>query len=166
MGTLHDAALEALVIDSVNRVLDRTDYSPEDREDTGGEDFWIVGPQGEVAIAEVKGISGDVRRRDVNQVDNHRSELGRSDDELPGLLVINTYRGDDDLERKRQAPHPSVLRLLRSQNVLLLRGADLYELVSRAINGEHVGDRLVEALSAGGGWLEATPERIEVRQPQ
>jgi hypothetical protein len=45
-------ALEQLVIEALNVVLEGTEYSAEDRDDVGAEDFWIVGPTGDAALAE------------------------------------------------------------------------------------------------------------------
>jgi len=54
--------------EALNVVLDGSDYRAEDREDLRAEDFWIVGPDGDAAMAEVKGINSNVRRQDVNQL--------------------------------------------------------------------------------------------------
>lgn len=164
VGTLHDSGLEALVIRALNRLLEGTGYRAEDREDVGGEDFWIVDEDGDRAIAEVKGVNRGIGRPDVNQVDNHRAALERETEDLPGLLIVNTHRRSDDLVQRREPPHPDVVLKARQQNVLLLRGTDLYELVSRTLAGEPVGERFIEALFAGGGWLEATEERVELHQ--
>jgi hypothetical protein len=162
IGTLQGDALEGVVIDALNIVLDGTNYRAEDREDVSREDFWIVGPDGDYALAEVKAMGGGVSVGAVSQVSVHRSEGGHELEDLPGLLIANQYRGDDDFERRCHAPPPNVLSQLRYQNVLLLRTTDLYELVSRNRAGDNVGRLLIDALHAGGGWLEATPEVVTV----
>lgn len=52
--------------------------------------------------------------------------------------------------------HPTVVATARRQNVLVLRGIDLYNLVSQARKDEGVGDDFLKHLLGGGGWLEVT----------
>jgi hypothetical protein len=119
------------VIDALNVVLEGSGYRAEDRPDVGREDLWIVGPRGDEALAEVKAMARGVPRGAISQVDVHRSDLEMAIDEMPGLLIANPFRGDDGLERRSGAPHQDVMRQLGQQNVLLLRTADLYGLVSK-----------------------------------
>lgn len=122
------AVLEGSVIEALNVVLDGTEYRAEDRADVRAEDFWIVGPEGDVALAEVKGVNTNVRREDVNQVDSHR-EAAERPPAFPGLLVVNIFRGHDTLEQ-RQLPIPDqTLTHGANSNVLILRTQDLYNLV-------------------------------------
>jgi hypothetical protein len=79
LGSASGAGLERLVIEALNIILGATAYEAVDRPDTGAEDFWIVGPEGDFALVEVKGINTSVRRSHINQVDDHRSRLGRDD---------------------------------------------------------------------------------------
>jgi hypothetical protein len=160
LGRVEGDALERLVIDALNVVLAATPYEAEDREDVGREDFWITGQEGDLALAEVKGVGTGVRRPHVNQVDNHRAELDLETEAMPGLLVVNPFRGAESLERKREQIHPDVIRHLRRQNVVLLRGADLYELLSRTTAGEPAAEHLLAALASGGGWLEVTASDV------
>jgi len=161
LGRLHDDPLEEIVRDTLSVILEPTDFRVEDRPERFGEDFWITGPAGDVALAEVKGINSGVGRRQINQVDNHREALGRDTTELPGLLVVNAYRLDPDLSRKiGERIHPSIIGALRRQNVTLLRSADLYALLGRRLRGDAAGETLVDALRSGGGWLEVTDEQV------
>lgn len=155
-------ALEQLVIEALNVVLEGTDYSAEDRKDVGAEDFWIVGPPGDVALAEVKGTNTHVRRDDVNQVDSHRDAAERSQ-EFPGLLIVNIFRGNDTLEqRELPVPEQPLSRAVNS-NVLILRTKDLYDLVALKLGNEDAGQQLVAALSAGGGCLTVADGAATVR---
>ncbi len=156
LGDLHGERLETLVIDALNAILASSGYRAEDRPELFREDFWLLRGDDEVALAEVKGINTGVRRPHVNQVDDHRDALGRSPDDLPGMLVVNQHRGADDLERRREVPHPDVIAHLRRQNVLLLRTADLFALLSRAMAGADAVSPLVDGIAAGGGWLRVT----------
>lgn len=154
LGTLKDRWLESLVIEALNLVLESTGYRAEDREETSNEDFWLCGPDGDVALAEVKGINSGIGRGNVNQVDNHRERYGQDPEALPGLLIVNQHRLATVLPPKLdEHVHPDVRRHAKRQNVLVLRTADLYQLLGRALRGEAVGAELMEQLSAGGGWL-------------
>jgi hypothetical protein len=163
LGALSGDALEELVRDAVGVILEPTDFRVEDPPERFGEDFWITGPDGNFALAEVKGINSGVSRREVNQVDNHREELGHDTTELPGLLVVNVHRKDADLGRRiDERVHPNIVAALRRQNVTLLRSADLYRLLAQRLRGEPAGRVLIDALSTGGGWLEVTDEQVQL----
>jgi hypothetical protein len=152
-------ALETLIIDALSVVLEGSGYMAEDREDVGAEDFLIVGPEGDFALAESKGIGSHVRREHVNQVDNHRSAAGRDVDEFPGLLVVNIFRNTAGMGERLLPASDEVVRQADRQNVLILRGVDLYYLVSRKLAGEDAAGELIGALGAHGGWLEVTAAR-------
>jgi hypothetical protein len=161
LGRLHGDPLEELVRDALSVILESTDFRVEDRPERFGEDFWITGPGGDVALAEVKGISSGVGRREINQVDNHREERGYDTTDLPGLLVVNVHRQDTDLSRKTsEHVHPNTIAALRRQNVTLLRSADLYALLGRSLRGDAAGQILIDSLTSGGGWLEVTDEEV------
>lgn len=157
LGTFKDRQLENLVVEALNIVLEPIGYRAEDREETSNEDFWICGPDGDIALAEVKGINSGIGRGNVNQVDNHRERYGRAPEDLPGLLIVNQHRLATDLPPKLdEHVHPDVRRHAKRQNVLVLRTADLYRLLGRTLGGEAVGLELIKHLSAGGGWLQVS----------
>jgi len=164
IGPLTGAAFETLVLDSLNLVLQDSGYRAEDRPDTGAEDFWIVSPDGDVALAEAKGIATHVRRDHVNQVDNHRMMLDLDVPDLPGLLVVNAFRGHPELERRTLDVNADVVKRARVSNVLILRGIDLYRLVALKVGGEDVAATFVDALLGGGGWLRVTDQGTELVQ--
>ena len=161
LGPLYGDPLEELVRDTLGVILEGTEFRVDDRPERFREDFWITGPAGDVALAEVKGINSGVRRSEINQVDNHRDELGRDTTELPGLLVVNVFRKDPDLNRKvNEQVHPSIVAALRRQNVTLLRSADLYALLARRLRGDPAAETLIDALTSGGGWLAVTDKQV------
>lgn len=163
VGPLSGDAFEQLAIDALNEVLAGGDYRAEDREELRVEDFWILGDTDEDALAEAKGINRHVRREDVNQVDNHRAEQERQVEDLPGLLVVNVFRSADSMEPRVIPVNADVVRHAVRQNVLILRGIDLYYLVSRKLAGEDAGSELVNALGAGGGWLAVNEDGSDLR---
>jgi hypothetical protein len=148
------AALESLVIESLNTIFVDTPYRAEDRDDVGVEDFWIVGPNGDFALAEVKGQNTHVRRDDVNQVDSHREALGDRAQGLPGLLIVNIFRGQSSIEQRLLPVPDQISSRAASSEVLVLRTADLYNLVGVKLRGGDASADFVNALGSGGGWLE------------
>ena len=167
LSTAAHQALEDLVIETLEEILAESPVSVEDREDIGDADFWLVENGSDVALVEVKATSAHVKRPEVNKVDNHRSALDLTPNDLPGVLIANIFRNDDSLERRlEEAPHPDVLALLAHQNVLLLRTADVYALLSRKLSGHDAAGEFLAALrSGGGGWLEVTPDATSLRRP-
>lgn len=158
VGRLSGQELENLAIGALNEVLRSTPAQAEDRVDLNVEDFWItaVGDNSrEIALGEVKGIGSNVRRENVNQVDNSRSVLDRTVEDLPGLLIVNTFRNDDHLDRKTLPISEDVVRHCVRQNVLTLRTWDLFHLLALGRSDQTVGEKFLEHLvSGGGGWLE------------
>jgi hypothetical protein len=158
LGSLSGDPLEALAIEGLNEVLTDSDYGAEDREDLSKEDFWIVGSSGDFALGEVKGVGTGVRREHANKLDSHREAHGKSPEELPGLLIVNQFRNDASLERRRQALEQSVVSHLARLNILALRTSDLYELLAYAMEGQSAAELLIRGLRDGGGWLEMRDE--------
>jgi hypothetical protein len=165
VGSLQGPALETLIIDALNVILEGSGYTAEDRQDVGAEDFSIVGPDGDFALAESKGIGSHVRREHVNQVDNHRAAAELDVDEFPGLLVVNVFRNAASLEERLRPVSEDVVRHAGRQNVLILRSADLYNLVSRKLASEDAPGELLGTLREHGGWLEVTEDAAELRRP-
>lgn len=154
VGPRSGQPLEDIVIEALNVVLADTGHHAEDRRDIGGEDFWVVNDSGDVAYAEVKGVGRNVSRNDVAQADAHRDAFDREDaDLIPALLVVNIFKSSQELSEKQMAvPSHAIVRAAQV-NVLILRGFDLYKLVSRKLAGEDAGHELLTTLASGGGWL-------------
>jgi hypothetical protein len=165
IGRASGDELERLVIKALNVVLTRTGWEARDRPDLKAEDFWIVEEGQDRVLAEVKGVGGSVNRQAVNQVDNHRAEHELAVEEVPGVLVINTFRNSDDEGQRKTPVSADVARHAVRLNVLVLRSLDLYFLLNRALAGEEMGKVLVEALQAGGGWLQVTESSQSLEGP-
>ncbi len=165
MSALSGDRLEALVIDSLNLILGRTQLRAEDRDEERVEDFWLVDDEGDRALAEAKGIGSNVRRQDVNQVENHRAERDRAVEDLPGLLVVNTFRNSDDLDKRLLPVSDDVVRHAARLNVLILRTVDLLGLLRLHLGGTAVGATFGKALASGGGWLECDGQTATMRKP-
>jgi hypothetical protein len=165
IGTATGPGLEALTIDALNVILDGTDVAAEDREDVGIEDFWLVTPQKDVALAEVKGIGAHVRRANINQVDDHRDAHELKPDAMPGLLIVNVFRNstdEDAAQRELPVNEDVVLHAVRN-NVLILRTRDLFYLLHRKLAGEDAATELLNALGSGGGWLKVNDGKAELQ---
>jgi hypothetical protein len=163
LGLHQGDALEALVIETMNVVFEGSALRAQDQDELFKEDFWIVDDTDKLALAEVKGVNSGVKRSHINQVDNHREELGLDTLRMPGLLIMNIHRTDTNLKRKLSEPlHPSIIAQLRRQNVLFLRTADLYALVHRSLAGTPAHSLMTDALRQGGGWLEVTVEHTHL----
>jgi hypothetical protein len=154
VGRASGDVLESLVIEVLNRILNGTDASAEDREDIGAEDFWLVSKDGDIALAEAKGIRAHVNRPGVNQVDNHRAHHEADVESLPGLLIVNVFRQSDDLAERQTPVSDDVIRHAVRLNVLVLRTWDPFSLLMRKLDGDDAGIILLEAIESGGGWLE------------
>jgi len=165
VGTATGSSLESLIIDALNVILAETDVRAEDREDVGAEDFWLVGSDGDLALAEAKGVGGHVRRANVNQVDDHRDSHDLEPEATPGILIVNVFRntsGEDAVQRQLPVNRDVVAHAARN-NVLVLRTRDLFYLLHRKMAGEGAGQELLAALEAGGGWLEVSEDAAELR---
>lgn len=154
VGPYEGETLELLIIQILNRIFDRTEVIAEDRAESFHEDFWITNGTDDLAICEAKGIGTNVRREHINQVDDHRSRLELEPEALPGLLVVNIFRGSDDLVRRQTPLSPEVIRHAVRQNVLVLRTWDLYKMLGRSWSHDSTGAEFLSRLTEGGGWLE------------
>jgi hypothetical protein len=155
IGHFSGDQFERLVTEELNLVLSETGVQAHDVEERYVEDFELVDLDDRKALGEAKAIGGGVALPHVNQVNSHRSELfDAAVDELPGLLVVNTFRNDDVADRQRESVNKRVVRHARRMNVLILRSWDLYQLVVRRLAGQDDGADVLEALIGGGGWLE------------
>lgn len=157
-------ALEERALDALNVVLEGTGYRAEDRPDIGEEDFWIVGPDGDFALVEVKGTNTNILRSHVNQVDSNREAAGHSTG-VPGLLIVNIFRMHSSLEPRLHDVSELAIARAATSNVLVMRTIDLFYLLHQKLaRYDDAGQRLVDALAAGsGGWLRADGLSVDLR---
>lgn len=161
LGSASGRRFEQLCIRTMNTILHGTGYVAEDRPETHDEDFWIVANDADIALVEAKGVGSNVRREHVNQVDNHRETHGKSPQELPGVLIVNTFRNSDDLASRRKELSADVIAAAVRQNVLVMRSWDLHQLLGRHLSGEEVAWEFAKSLDAGGGWLHVAQNQLE-----
>jgi hypothetical protein len=162
VGHGSGTTLEALIIEELNLVLAGSGLEARDVQERGVEDFEVVDEaKNRRAFAESKAASRGVTLEHVNQLNSHRTELfDAAADELPGLLVVNTFRNEDELARRRTAVDDRIVRHAQRMNVLILRTWDLYGLVARRLAGGDDAGVVAAALQGGGGWLEVTEKGL------
>jgi hypothetical protein len=167
LGHFSGDQLEELVIEDLNLVLSGTEVEARDVEERSAEDFELVDGSGvRMALAESKAARGGISLDHVNQVNSRRSEhFDATIEELPGLLVVNTFRNSDDLEQRQRPVEKRIVRQAQAVNVLILRTWDLYQLVVRRLSGGDDGEKILAALRGGGGWLEAREDGLQVHTP-
>lgn len=169
LGNMHGDEYVDLVVEAMNLILSTTDCDAVKDDEKFAEDFWIRRGDTNVCIGEAKGVNTGAKREHANQVDGHREKHELDSEEMPGVAVINTFRKDGDLERKeRQDPAPDVIRAMRNQRVLLVRGIDLYRLLSASLAGTFSGHDFLELLLGDGGWIDTNslPPEIRTNSPQ
>lgn len=124
-----------------------------DDTDDHREDLKVLTATGDaIALVEVKGASGSVKRENVNQADNHR-ERANLPATFPTVLIMNTHARETSIERKDRAVPEEQVQHAARMNILVLRTLDLLRLLSLNWKGGLSTDKLAEILKGPGGWL-------------
>jgi hypothetical protein len=136
--------------------------------DIAGEGFWVSdGATPDWCIGEVRGANGgNATKQQIAELMVRRAKWGK-DESSPALLVVNTYEDGKNLEARDQPVPTDVSRRAVEDHVVVMRTIDLFRLHQRASTGLPVAEQLIEALKAGGGWLEVDPAlNIKVHGPE
>jgi hypothetical protein len=136
--------------------LDETDEHIEDVKILGDNDTVL-------AMVEIKGVSRNFSREDVNQVDSHRERRGLSPG-TPGILIMNTMRNAGSVAAKGERPHPDIIKKAVGDNVLMIRTVDLLRYVNLVQGGKASAKQFQELVLSQPGWLEVTVEGPRVLQ--
>jgi hypothetical protein len=104
------------------------------------------------AVFEIKGVKGDFKRNNINQMDSHRERLGLSA-ETPGLLIMNTFMEATSLKEKDQAPHPDIIKKATADHVLMMRTLDLLRFADLVERGVIKKDEMRRLILGEVGWL-------------
>ncbi|MGH2958662.1 MAG: hypothetical protein ACRDKE_03595 [Solirubrobacterales bacterium] len=155
VGNASGDAFVAIVIDALNFVLSSETTRAVPIEEAFIEDFRLLEGAEDVAICEAKGVSGGIKLGHVNQVNTQRTELlekGVAD--LPGILIVNTFRGDLGIERRSEDVSERVSRHAIQMNVTILRSWDLLGLVIRKMEDPQLE---FQAHLLNGGWRNSGP---------
>lgn len=113
------------------------------------------------AVVEVKGVKNNFIRKNVNQVDSHRERL-ELPATIPGVLVMNTFRGVDSLQEKDQAPHPDIVKKAVTDRVLLIRTLDLLRYADAVEGGTLTKEEFRTTFLNESGWLKVEDGKAEV----
>ena len=113
------------------------------------------------AVVEIKGVKGDFKRENVNQVDSHRERLGLGPN-TPGILIMNTRREATSLSEKDRPPDSGVVKKAFSDRVLLVRTLDLLRLADLVEKGFVSADQISGWLIGAGGWLKVEDGSVEI----
>ena len=178
LAHLDGTPLEQLVIDELNFVLEGGPLLARDTIERFAEDFAFVDEGGVLrAIGEAKAISRHVGFSHVDQLNWHRTQLlaaveddgdGENDRDpgpppavTPGVLVANVFRNEEHLTRRlgERVSGPIAAHARRS-NVLILRTADLLQLVARRLDARDAAELADLILQGGGGWLEVSEDDL------
>ena len=134
-----------------------------DPTDQNREDAKILDDQGDVlAIVEIKGTTKGIKREYINQVDSHRerNELPLS---MPGVLMINNEMSIEGItERLATAVDDEQIKHAQNLNILIVRTIDLLFLMKHLENDPERKNKLINLLTAGGGWLKADSQKYEM----
>jgi hypothetical protein len=114
-----------------------------------------------IAVFEIKGVSRNFTRNDVNQLDSHRERLGLSQS-TPGILIINTMMAVDTLKAKDERPHPDIIRKAVNDNVLLFRTLDLLRFVDGVERKIFTASDFRDLLLTDSGWLKVEGDSVNV----
>lgn len=126
------------------------------------EDLRILDEQGKVvALIEVKGISGNLKSRDVGQANLHRD---RQDfpSTTPSILILNTFLKATSLEEKDQPPNQEQIKYAARQNVLVMRTLDLLRFVDLVERGIATPQQFYDVVMSDNGWLRVDADAFTV----
>lgn len=117
------------------------------------EDACVLDGDGNIlAVVEIKGVKGNFKRDNVNQVDSHR-ERRRLPPETPGLLIMNTKIDAESLAEKDDAPHPETIAKAVQDKVLLVRTLDLLRYADLVESGTVAKEDFSSTILSDSGWL-------------
>ncbi len=114
-----------------------------------------------LAVFEIKGVNGDFKREDVNQVDSHRERAGLGS-QTPGILIMNTRMSAKSLADKDNPPHPDIIKKAVADNVLLVRTLDLLRCADLCQAGKLPKEQFRATILTQAGWLKCHGETAEV----
>ncbi len=150
------------LVETVQRLLVEFFDIKIESEDERIEDATLKDDDGNIlAVFEIKGINGNFRRQDVNQVDSHRERLELTS-ETPGILIMNTCMTVQSLTEKDRPPHPDIISKSVADNVLLMRTLDLLKYADYVEAGKLEKESLRAMLLSEAGWLKVENDRAEL----
>ncbi len=152
-----------LLVDSVTDIFKNGFGFRVDNFDEYREDLKLLDTDGSpMAVCEVKGTNGGVKRAHVNQADDHRERAGLAND-FPALLIINTHiKNSRNLTEKDKAVPSEQVQHATRNNVLIVRTLDLLMLLKLMLDSIITKDEVIALFLNQHGWLRVSDERYEV----
>lgn len=132
------------------------------------EDMIIIDEKGETqALIEVKGRNENLQFRDISQLVNHRdryfeSQGKKPSDDVPTILIINTFAEKFDENSKDQRIHSDQVKRAVNNRVLIVRTLDLIRLQDQLEQGKVDRETIISDLFSKAGWLRATWDSYEI----
>ena len=128
------------------------------------EDLWILSSEGEREfIVEVKGLNKNLTREHISAHDQHRE--AREVPYLIGLIIANTFRAADSINRKDESFPPNVIEKAVNSNMIITRTLDLCRIVDfLEKSNKDVPLVLIPIMLKQKGWLTLRDDRIELIQ--
>jgi hypothetical protein len=122
------------------------------------EDFFLLDDAGTpVAICEVKGLDANVKGQHVAQLNLHRSQHELEDD-LPGVLLANTFRKAKTFAEKQDQIQPKTRKQAARLHITVVRTLDLLRLFDLMDTGQLDASGLLTCLTEKPGWLRVDPD--------
>jgi hypothetical protein len=113
------------------------------------------------AVIEIKGVKGNFKRSNVNQVDAHRERLSLATN-TPGILIMNTLMEASSLREKDQSPHPDVISKAVTDHVLMLRTLDLLRFADGVERAVFKTEDMRRLMLSEAGWLRVEGDTIQI----
>ena len=115
------------------------------------EDAVIRDQDGEpLAIVEVKGTKGGIKRKYINQLDTNRERIGISPS-TSGLLIINDQMNVEDISQRNETTvAEEQIQHAKNMNILIIRTLDFLFLMGYLENDDNRGEKLIDLFKGGG----------------
>jgi len=126
------------------------------------EDAVIRDQDGEpLAIVEVKGTKGGIKRKYINQLDTNRERIGVSSSTI-GLLIINDQMNVEDISQRNETTvAEEQIQHAKNMNILIIRTLDFLFLMGYLENVDNRGEKLID-LFKGGGRLIVDDSQVSI----
>lgn len=123
------------------------------REENYEEDLWLLDNSEKKVIVEVKGTKGNVTRKQINDLDNHRDE-NKLDKDFPALLIVNTFSDANNFTEKEVNIDEDILNRTKSQKIKIIRALDLFYFFIGVKKGNFKKEQLFDILKSDfSGWI-------------
>jgi hypothetical protein len=151
------------LVDATNRFFQSLGFLT-DIDEKYEEDLWILSEKKDREfIVEVKGLNKNLTREHISAHDQHRE--AREVPEMTGIIIANTFRTADSIERKSEAFPPNVIEKAINCNMIITRTLDLCLIVdSLERQNMNVPQTLIPLIRKQKGWLTLKSERIQIIQ--